>query len=58
MDPEPGERGQPRRGDERVARTTPERAQQERYGPIALERYAKDDGRALLMYMHAEGDRA
>lgn len=26
---------------------------EERYGPLAVERYAKDDGRALLLYRHA-----
>ena len=25
----------------------------ERYGPVAIERYLKDDGRALLLYTHA-----
>jgi hypothetical protein len=27
----------------------------ERYGPVAIERYAKDDGRALLLYTHTAG---
>lgn len=25
---------------------------EQRYGPLAVERYAKDDGRALLLYRH------
>jgi hypothetical protein len=28
----------------------PERARMEEYGPLAVERYRKDDGRALLLY--------
>jgi hypothetical protein len=28
----------------------PERAPMEEYGPLAVERYRKDDGRALLLY--------
>jgi hypothetical protein len=58
MEPESGEREQSRHDDERGARTTPERTQRERYGPLALERHAKDDGRALSLYERAEGDRA
>jgi hypothetical protein len=30
-----------------------ERAQ-ERFGPLAVERHVKDDGRALILYTHAE----
>lgn len=26
---------------------------EERYGPVLLRRYRKDDGRALLLYRHA-----
>jgi hypothetical protein len=58
MDPDPGESGQPQNGDERVARSRTERARQERYGPLALERHAKDDGRTLLLYMRADADRS
>ena len=57
MDPEPDARGQSRDGDEEAARPTAGRAQAERYGPLALKRYAKDDGRALVLYAHAEDDR-
>jgi len=57
MEPEPRERGHSRDGDERDARTTSERAPQERYGPLTLERHAKDDGRALVLYAHTEDDR-
>jgi hypothetical protein len=28
----------------------------ERFGPLALERMAKDDGRALIVYSHEEHD--
>jgi hypothetical protein len=28
----------------------------ERYGPLQIERYVKDDGRALILYTHAEGE--
>ncbi|MFZ2050634.1 MAG: hypothetical protein WB698_07185 [Solirubrobacteraceae bacterium] len=31
--------------------------QEERLGPLALTRYLKDDGRALLLYRHAGGRR-
>jgi hypothetical protein len=31
-------------------------AASERYGPIAIERLVKDDGRALLLFSHAPGD--
>jgi hypothetical protein len=34
-----------------------ERAQ-ERFGPLAVERHVKDDGRALILYAHAERERA
>jgi hypothetical protein len=27
-------------------------ARGERFGPLAVERYAKDDGRALILYRH------
>jgi hypothetical protein len=30
---------------------------QERYGPIALERLVKDDGRSLILYRHDAGSR-
>jgi hypothetical protein len=37
--------------DQRVA---PGQAQeQERYGPLAIGRHRKDDGRALILYEHA-----
>jgi hypothetical protein len=58
MDPEAGEGGPPQNGDERDARSRAERARRERYGPLALERHAKDDGRALLLYMRADVDRS
>ena len=58
MDPEPGEHGQSRSGDERDTRSRTERARQERYGPLALERHAKDDGRALLLYVRGKVDRS
>jgi hypothetical protein len=29
---------------------------QQRYGPLAIARYLKDDGRALLLYRHADTD--
>jgi hypothetical protein len=32
--------------------------QQERSGPVAIERHVKDDGRALILYTHAERGRA
>ena len=56
MDPEPGERPQSRGDDERVSHPKPEHARQERYGPTALERHVKDDGRPLVLYVHAKGD--
>jgi hypothetical protein len=31
---------------------------QERFGPLAVERHVKDDGRALILYAHAERERA
>ncbi|HEV7943700.1 MAG TPA: hypothetical protein VGP17_12975 [Solirubrobacteraceae bacterium] len=31
--------------------------QEERFGPLALARYLKDDGRALLLYRHIGGQR-
>jgi hypothetical protein len=31
---------------------------QERFGPLAVERHVKDDGRALILYTHAERERA
>jgi hypothetical protein len=30
--------------------------EQERCGPLAIARYLKDDGRALLLYRHADAD--
>ncbi|HTU80170.1 MAG TPA: hypothetical protein VMF09_15570 [Solirubrobacteraceae bacterium] len=30
----------------------------ERYGPLALTRLVKDDGRALILYHHADSGRA
>jgi hypothetical protein len=30
---------------------------QERLGPLAVERHVKDDGRALILYTHAERER-
>jgi hypothetical protein len=30
-----------------------EDARDERYGPVAVERSVKDDGRALIVYRHA-----
>jgi hypothetical protein len=27
---------------------------QQRFGPLAVERHIKDDGRALILYTHAE----
>jgi len=27
---------------------------QERFGPLAVERHVKDDGRALILYTHLE----
>jgi hypothetical protein len=33
-----------------------ERAQ-ERFGPLAVERHIKDDGRALILYTHVERER-
>ena len=29
-------------------------AGQERFGPLAVERFVKDDGRALIIYSHAK----
>jgi hypothetical protein len=31
---------------------------QEHLGPLAVERHLKDDGRALILYTHAERERA
>jgi hypothetical protein len=33
----------------------PDGASSERYGPLELRRLVKDDGRALIVYSHAEG---
>jgi hypothetical protein len=33
----------------------PDRAPgQDRFGPLAIERHVKDDGRALILYTHSE----
>jgi hypothetical protein len=32
------------------------RAQEERFGPLALERTQKDDGRVLIVFRDAEAD--
>jgi hypothetical protein len=31
---------------------------QERFGPLAVERHRKDDGRALILYTHVEREHA
>jgi hypothetical protein len=30
----------------------------ERFGPLAVERHVKDDGRALILYTHVEREHA
>jgi len=51
---EPGERPREPEGRPRE----PEERPRERYGPLAIERRVKDDGRALLLYARAEAERA
>jgi hypothetical protein len=31
---------------------------QERFGPLAVERHGKDDGRSLILYTHVEREHA
>ncbi len=35
---------------------SPERPSGERYGPLAVERVSKEDGRALILYVYREDD--
>jgi hypothetical protein len=37
-----------------VSESSQQRPPLERYGPLALERHRKDDGRALLLYERVE----
>jgi hypothetical protein len=30
----------------------------EREGPVSIDRHRKDDGRALILYAHADGERS
>jgi hypothetical protein len=43
---------------ESAAEGTREKHAQERFGPLAVERHVKEDGRALILYAHAERERA
>jgi hypothetical protein len=46
----------PAPANRRSAGVRPAGETQERYGPLAIARYLKDDGRALLLYRHADAD--
>lgn len=37
-----------------AAAASPERPAQERFGPLAIARLQKDDGRSLIIYSHDE----
>ena len=57
VDREPSEQSQ-REQNAGVGGDAAANAAAERYGPLALEREVKDDGRALLLYQRAQGARA